>query len=108
MSIKKQFLKSRPECKVTFQVKELDGIKQINSVKVVGEFNEWNTSCEPMKKLRNGYFTQTINLGAGQQIQFRYLVNDTIWVNDPMADEYVPNGVVAQEQNAVLNLVNNG
>ena len=38
MSISKQYLKSRPVCKVTFVVSAAEA----NEVVVVGDFNEWN------------------------------------------------------------------
>ena len=39
MAIKKQYLKSKPVCKVTFSVPA----KEATKVAVVGDFNEWNT-----------------------------------------------------------------
>ena len=43
MTIKKQYLKNKSQCKVTFRVhKEMgNGAKEMN---VVGEFNQWNKS----------------------------------------------------------------
>lgn len=103
MSIKKQFLKSKPFCKVTFKVgKEL--AENAETVKVVGDFNAWNTDVEPMKKLKNGSFTQVINLEVGKEYQFRYLINGSAWANEKEADKEVPNGVVEGEFNSVLSL----
>lgn len=41
MSIKKQFLKSKPVCKVTFRVPEKIG-NSAQTAHVVGEFNDWS------------------------------------------------------------------
>jgi hypothetical protein len=103
MSIKKQFLKSKPECKVTFKFEKKDGIS-VESVKVVGDFNNWDTNVEPMKPLKSGDFTRTVNLQSGINIQFRYLVNDSEWINDESADDYVDNGLGISESNGVLHL----
>jgi 1,4-alpha-glucan branching enzyme len=103
MSIKKQFLKSKPECKVTFKFEKRDGIKP-EMVKVIGDFNNWNTSVEPMKPLKSGDFTQTINLASGEQFQFRYLINDSQWLNDDEADSFIDNGMGSSETNCVLQL----
>ena len=46
MAITKQYLKSKPVCKVTFIV----SAKDANSVSVAGEFNEWNTEATVLKK----------------------------------------------------------
>ncbi len=103
MSIKKQFLKSKPECKVTFKFEKKDGIEP-DVVKVIGDFNNWDTNVEPMKPLKTGDFSQTINLSSGNNFQFRYLVNDSFWLNDEGADSYVDNGMGTSESNSVLNL----
>ncbi len=103
MSIKKQFLKSKPECKVTFKFEKQDGIDP-EVVKVIGDFNNWDTNVEPMKALKTGDFSQTINLSSGSNVQFRYLFNDTLWLNDTEADAFVDNGMGRSEKNSVLNL----
>ena len=56
MAIKKQFLKSKPICKVTFTV----AAKEANNAAVVGSFNEWNAESAPLKKLKNGSFKGTV------------------------------------------------
>ncbi len=103
MSIKKQFLKSKPECKVTFKFQKNDGINA-ESVKVVGDFNNWDLNAEPMKPLKSGEFTQTINLSSGSQVQFRYLVNNSLWFNDDEADSFIDNGLGDAEKNSVIQL----
>ncbi|MCB0457845.1 MAG: glycoside hydrolase, partial [Flavobacteriaceae bacterium] len=55
MAITKQYLKSKPLCKVTFTVPA----EEANEVKVVGSFNGWNTKETPLKKLKNGTFKGT-------------------------------------------------
>ncbi len=103
MSIKKQYLKSEPVCKVAFRVAK-EQAQNANTVKIVGDFNDWNKDCEPMKKLKSGDFTQTIKLNSGVEYQFKYLIDDTCWENDPEADKMVPNGIVEGEFNSVIDL----
>ncbi len=89
MSLKKRFLKDRAICKVTFNLpKEAAG--EAGTAHVVGEFNNWDVYATPMKRLKNGSFTVTIDLEKGAEYQFRYLIDETIWENDWSADKYVP------------------
>jgi 1,4-alpha-glucan branching enzyme len=103
MSIKKQYLKSKPECKLTFRVTK-EVAQNADSVKIVGDFNEWNKDTEPMNKLKNGDFTQALNLETGKEYQFKYLINDTTWENETEADKMAPNGIVEGEFNSVIDL----
>jgi 1,4-alpha-glucan branching enzyme len=101
MSIKKQYLKSKPVCKLTFRVTK-EQAQNADTVKIVGDFNEWNKEVEPMNKLKSGDFTQTLNLDAGAEYQFKYLINDTVWENEAEADKEIPNGIVEGEFNSVV------
>lgn len=100
MSIKKQYLKSRPVCKVTFAIDAgmLDGAEE---VAVLGEFNAWDPTKHAMRKLKDGSFTKTIELEVGREYQFRYLADGKKWINDDQADKYIYSGVAA-EQNGVI------
>lgn len=100
MAIKKQFLKSKPLCKVTFAVPAAV-VEGATKVAVVGEFNQWDASAHILKKQKTGEFKATIELPVAQEIQFRYVVDDQTWLNDEEADKMVPNGF-ASEQNGVL------
>ena len=98
MAIKKQFLKSKPVCKVTFSVPA----KEAKKVSVVGSFNGWNTETTNLKKLKNGTFKGTLDLATDSSYEFRYIV-DGSYVNDEQADSYAWNDFAAAE-NGVLNL----
>ena len=88
MAIKKTFLKSKPICKVTLKLTK-EQAKSAKKVHVVGEFNNWDTHSTPMKSLKNGGFTATIDLQTGKEYQFRYLLEQREWDNDWDADKYV-------------------
>lgn len=98
MAIKKQFLKSKPVCKVTFTVPA----EEANSVAVVGTFNEWNTEATPLKKLKNGSFKGTVDLETGSSYEFRYIV-DGEYINESQADSYAWSEFAAAD-NSVLSL----
>ncbi|MEA3428711.1 MAG: isoamylase early set domain-containing protein [Thermodesulfobacteriota bacterium] len=88
MSIKKQYLKTKPVCKVTFRLPE-EATKSVRSANIVGEFNDWNIYATPMKRLKNGSFIVTLDLEPNREYQFRYLLDDEIWENDEEADKHV-------------------
>ena len=98
MAIKKQFLKSKPVCKVTFTVPA----EEAKKVSVVGNFNEWNDNATPLKKLKNGSFKGAVNLESGNSYEFRYLVDGT-YVNEQEADSFAWNDYAGTE-NCVLSL----
>ena len=102
MAIRKQFLKSRPVCKVTFKIPEQIG-NGANHASVVGEFNDWSTSATPMKRLKNGVFSVTMDLATGRSYQFRYLLEQTHWANDPEADDDMPTPF-GDSRNSVIHL----
>jgi 1,4-alpha-glucan branching enzyme len=74
---------------VTFQ---FPGSLWLNSVHLVGDFNQWNQHNLSMgRRLHNPGWQITLDLERGKAYQFRYLVNGTTWCNDADADRYVPN-----------------
>jgi 1,4-alpha-glucan branching enzyme len=102
MSIKKQFLKTRPICKVTFRL-STEEAKNADTVHITGEFNDWNKLNTPMKKLKNGSFTITLDLEQNTEYQFRYLIDKHSWINDTEADRLVPSGF-SGSQNFVVSV----
>lgn len=86
--LKKQYLKSRPVCKVTFY---LSAAVKAETVHLVGDFNDWDEEVTPMSQLKDGRFSVTLELETGREYQFRYLIDQTEWHNDWEADKYVPN-----------------
>ena len=101
MGLKKKYLKSKPVCKVTFNLPKAE-VKDAKKVSLVGEFNDWKAKKgDAMRKLKNGTFTHTMDLEVGKSYQYRYLVDGEQWINDPQADAYVSNGI-SQEQNCIV------
>ena len=57
---------------------------------LVGDFNQWSTSITPFVQSRDGVWRATLDLHAGREYQFRYLVDGT-WQTDFHADGWADN-----------------
>ncbi len=101
MSIQKKYLKKKPVCKVTFKLPK-EATNAAETVHVVGDFNDWDTLATPMKRLRNGDFTATVDLELYKEYQFRYLKNENDWENDRDADKQVPSPFAGSENSVVV------
>ncbi|HRK27018.1 MAG TPA: isoamylase early set domain-containing protein [Chitinophagales bacterium] len=101
MSIEKKYLKSKSICKVTFRLPK-EAVGEAEKVSLVGEFNNWDGNMEVMQSLKDGSFKTTIDLEAGKEYQFRYLIDGKIWTNDELADKFVPSGIGADQNSVVV------
>lgn len=90
MSLKKVFSKDRKTCAVTFTVQP-EAACGAKSITIAGDFNSWSSTETPMKLGKNGAFTAKVELEAGREYQFRYLLDGgRKWINDWKADKYIP------------------
>ena len=96
MSVKKQFIKTKPVCKVTFTV----DAKDANTAAVVGDFNNWNSKEGELSKLKNGTFKGIFDVNKDASYEFKYVI-DGAFVNEVEADSYVWNEFAGSE-NSVL------
>jgi 1,4-alpha-glucan branching enzyme len=99
--INKKFIKSKKTCQVTFFLPEDVAAKRAS---VVGEFNGWDAAKNPMSKVK-GLWKATVEVDQNHEYQYRYLVNDSEWYNDPQADKYVSNNI--DGENSVVVTYNN-
>lgn len=89
MAIKKQYLKSKPVCKVTFTVPQ-DAVGEAEAISIVGDFNNWDLDANPMKKAKkDGTFSATITFDKDKEYQFRYLIDGRTWANEVGADKQI-------------------
>jgi 1,4-alpha-glucan branching enzyme len=86
--LRKHYSKTGRSCRVTF---DLPGKVKATNVSLCGEFNDWSPATHPMSPRKDGRFSTTISLEAGQTYRFRYLLDGERWENDWGADGYVPN-----------------
>ena len=102
MALDKQFLKSRPVCKVRFSI----SAEQANGAcegYVVGEFNQWDTTATTLKLQKDGSLSVVLEIPVGKEYRFRYLLDKDRWLNESQADgyEYCP---LAGCDNSLLNI----
>lgn len=90
VSIKKQYLKSGPTCRVTFTLPKA-ATAEAQGVALVGDFNNWDREATPMKRLKDGSFSITLDLQRDREYRFRYLIDGNRWENDWYADRYEKN-----------------
>ena len=85
---------------VTFR---LPNINRAERISVVGEFNAWCPTANPMH-VEGDELVTGIVLQPGRAYRFRYLLDDDRWENDWAADDYVPNEFGGDD--SVLDLTN--
>lgn len=62
-------------------------------VTLVGDFNHWDTGSHELRQSStDGTWRITIELEAGREYQFRYLIDGRDWQTDWHADGNAPNG----------------
>jgi 1,4-alpha-glucan branching enzyme len=88
MSLQKQFIKAKNACKVTFSLPK-EAANGAVDVQLVGDFNNWDKKKAIPMKVKNGEYLTTLELDAGKEYQFRYLIGGDTWENDWAADKYV-------------------
>lgn len=61
-----------------------------DTIHLVGDFNNWSTSATPLQQ-DDECWSVSLELEAGREYQYRYLINGVDWYNDWQADRYAPN-----------------
>jgi 1,4-alpha-glucan branching enzyme len=84
--IQKTYYKTKDYCKVKFILNE----DAANSVEIFGLNNDWENATI-LKRKKDGTFSTEVNLPRDTRHEFKYLVDDSNWVNEPEADTEVPN-----------------
>ena len=84
--ILKTYYKKKDYCKVKFSFKTDDA----ESVQIRGLNSDWQNSVIMTRK-KDGTFTADVTLPKDSRHQFKYLVNEKEWINEPQADCLEPN-----------------
>lgn len=66
-------------------------INDCDCLYLVGDFNGWDQTAQPMKRTKESMWSLTVDLEPGQTYQYRYYTNDDIWFNDSDPDDYHAN-----------------
>ena len=84
--VQKTYFKTKDYCKVKFSFK----VENADTVEILGLNNDWNNAVI-MSRKKDGSFSADVNLPKDTKHEFKYLVNETIWLNEPEADSLKPN-----------------
>ncbi len=95
--VQKTYYKTKDYCKVKFSFK----VENAETVEILGLNSDWENSVI-MSRKKDGSFSADVNLPKDSTHEFKYLVNETDWLNDPEADKEVPN--VYGGSNSVISL----
>ncbi|MCB2202914.1 isoamylase early set domain-containing protein [bacterium] len=86
--LKKSYYRGGKKCRVWFY---LPATVDAETVFLVGDFNDWDESAQPMKQKKGGTFYTALTLETGKEYQYRYFLDGERWENDWEADYYAPN-----------------
>lgn len=79
--VQKTYYKTKDYCKVKFAFTA----ENAETIEILGLNSDWENSVI-MKKKKDGTFSAEVNLPKETKHEFKYLVNETLWVNEPEAD----------------------
>jgi len=82
----KTYYKTKDYCKVKFSFK----VENAETIEILGLNSDWQNSII-MSRKKDGTFSADVNLPKDSTHEFKYLVNEALWLNDPEADKEVPN-----------------
>ncbi len=98
---KKEYAKEGSACVVTFWLAR-EAAPDASHVALAGTFNQWNENSHLMNRLESGDFALAVELEAGKEYEFRYLIDGTRWENAWSADKYVWSDYAGCENSAVV------
>ncbi len=84
--LQKTYFKTKDYCKVKFSLQN----ETAEAVEILGLNSDWNNSII-MSKKKDGTFSADVNLPKDSKHEFKYLVDNTLWMNEPEADGEVSN-----------------
>ncbi len=95
--VQKTYYKTKDYCKVKFSV----NFDNAETIEISGLNSDWQNTII-MSKKKDGNFTCDINLPKDSRHEFKYLVNNNTWINEPEADG--ENHNIFGGSNSVINL----
>jgi 1,4-alpha-glucan branching enzyme len=85
--IQKTYFKTKDYCKVKFVL----NADNAETAEVLGLNSDWENSVIMKKNKKDGTFSCEVSLPKNSAHQFKYKVNETLWLNEPEADSEQPN-----------------
>lgn len=79
--VQKTYFKTKDYCKVKFTM----SYENAETIEILGLNSDWENSII-MSKKKDGNFSCDLNLPKNSNHEFKYLVNNNIWLNEPDAD----------------------
>ncbi len=84
--VQKTYFKTKDYCKVKFTF----NLEDAETVEILGLNSDWENSIV-MSKKKDGTFSSEVSLPKNSEHEFKYRVNDNIWVSEPEADKEISN-----------------
>jgi len=84
--VQKTYYKTKDYCKVKFSFK----VEDAETIEILGLNSDWENAVI-MSKKKDGTFSVDVNLPKDSTHEFKYLVNEKEWINEPEADTVAPN-----------------
>lgn len=83
--VQKTYFKTKDYCKVKFSYT----VENAESVQLVGLNSDWKNSITMTKK-KDGTFSCDVSLPKDSRHEYKFIVNETLWIADPEADALQP------------------
>lgn len=84
--VTKTYFKTKDYCKVKFSFK----VDNAETVEILGLNSDWENSIV-MSRKKDGTFCCEVPLPKNTEQEFKYRINEKLWMNDPEADAEKPN-----------------
>ncbi|MCC6289886.1 MAG: isoamylase early set domain-containing protein [Chitinophagaceae bacterium] len=84
--VQKTYFKTKDYCKVKFAFKP----ESAETVEILGLNSDWENSVV-MSRKKDGSFSVDVTLPKDSKHEFKYLINEKEWLNEPEADGETPN-----------------
>ena len=84
--VQKTYFKTKDYCKVKFSFTA----ENAEVIEILGLNSDWKKSVI-MSKKKDGSFSADVNLPKDTKHEFKYLINQSEWLNEPEADKHQVN-----------------
>jgi 1,4-alpha-glucan branching enzyme len=86
--IERKYSKDKSKCRITFWLPR-EFAPEACCIAVAGSFNGWDPYSHRLNKLESGDFSLMVEVAAGKEHEFRFIIDESRWENAWNADRYV-------------------